>query len=138
MTVTFRWLAHSDVQEIGHDLGVLDIGTLEHSLVARARFADALQKKACLEQHIQPLTEGACETRRLEHRHPLRGLWWRGAEEPFFDVPLKTAEVVADLDGIRNANNLVLVASPQPMSSPERPCTWGSMSKKAGVLRWSR
>jgi hypothetical protein len=36
------WLSHMDMQEVGHDLGILNVRALAHCLVARLWFLNAL------------------------------------------------------------------------------------------------
>src|SRR5581483_9081367 len=77
------WLAHAEVEEVGHDLGVLQVWAGAHRFVIRSRLFDALQQKAGFDQQVQPLAEGAREPRNLELPKTLLDVRRRALKKPF-------------------------------------------------------
>src|SRR6266545_970372 len=103
----FLGFPHTDMEEVGHNLGVLQVGAGEDGGVAWTWLLHALEQKAGVDQQIQPLAHGPREPRNLELRQSLRHVRRCRPEEPLGNLPVAGAKVVADLYRIRAA---VLVA----------------------------
>ena len=50
-------LAHTDDEEVGHHLGVLQVGVLCHHLVSRIRLYQLFNLKAGLDQQVDPMAQ---------------------------------------------------------------------------------
>jgi len=101
MRASLLWLSHTDMEEVSHNLGILNVRALAHGLVARAWFHNTLKKETCIDQQIQPLTYGSRESGDLEIRQTCPCLWRGSTKKPFSNVSLEVLKVPANLDSIR-------------------------------------
>src|SRR5260221_10185575 len=74
-------LSHAQVQEIRHDLSVLQIRMGGDDFITGSRLFNALEHKTGLDEQIQPLAERAREARNSEFPQAKLHFWWCGLKE---------------------------------------------------------
>jgi hypothetical protein len=124
------WFPRPNVEEVGYNLSVLQVGAGADGFVARSWFFNTLQPKAGFDQQIQPLAHRPCEPGSLALRQSLFHLRRRSPEEPFGNLSVKIAEVLPNFNCVGQP---VLVAQIPPMQSVEAGVGNGELQETSGL-----